>query len=523
MTAEDPADLGVVEAAAELSAGRITAEELTAACLDRITLRDVAFGAWLDVYEEHALASARRADARRRAGNADPLTGVPVGLKAVIGAAGLPLTADSAVLAGNVAGFDSTAWARLHRAGMVLLGHLHCGEFACGTWGSSPWHRNFSPGGSSSGSAIAVATRTVPATLGSDARGSIRMPAGFNGVTGLKPSFGLVSTSGCIPITFTYDVVGPLGRSAADCSMLLTALAGPDPADPATLVQPPGLTFPAQPGSGRHPLAGTRIGIPRFPQGLLTDGVEAVFARFEEELAGLGATLVPFDRPANPLEANGGAGAGWKTIFGAEALAIHAQFEGRDHLHRPEFSEVFNPMVETGGTAVEYVQGLIKRAELVATWKSVFDDLRLDAVVEPGSAGDIPKLYQATNVGNGPLDVTSHPLLCGMWSDANFPALSVPAGVSHVDGGPVGIQVVGLPWTDPILLQIGIDYQAATDYHLAEPPRLREAELEPYPPATVANQGDQPRYLPQRSPLGAVIFEERLSEPGTRSRPRIPK
>ena len=104
---------------------------------------------------------------------------------------------------------------------MVLLGHLHCGELACGTWGANPWNREFTPGGSSSGSAIAVAARTVPVTLGSDGRGSIRIPADVTGVTGSKPSFGLISTTGCIPITYSYDVLGPMGRNAADCAFVL--------------------------------------------------------------------------------------------------------------------------------------------------------------------------------------------------------------------------------------------------------------------------------------------------------------
>lgn len=504
-----PADLGVCEAAAALRSGTFTAEELTLACLERIAARDLYYSAWLNVYEDSAVAAARAADQRLASGDAGPLTGVPVGLKDVIGVAGRPLTADSAVLRGNVAQVDSTAWSRLQDAGMVLLGHLHCGEFACGTWGVNPWDNSFSPGGSSSGSGVAVAARTVPATLGSDGRGSIRIPAAFLNVTALKPSFGLVSVAGCIPITFTYDVLGPMARSAADCAELLDAVAGPDPRDRATIGQPDGLSFAVQPRPGPLPLSGARIGLPRFADGFLASGVAEVWARVEEELAGLGATPVAFDRPDNPLEENGGAGAGWQTLLGAEALAIHAQFVERRHLHRDEFKALFNPMVEQVGSALEYVQAQMKRAELVATWRGIFRELQLDAVIEPGSAAEVLKTDELpaseASADEHPLDIEAIPWLFGMWNDANFPVLSLPAGISPTDGGPVGMQLVGLPFTESTLLQIGVDYQAATDHHTAEPPALDDAARTPFAPPVVPNDGPQPAYVPVASPLDGLL------------------
>jgi aspartyl-tRNA(Asn)/glutamyl-tRNA(Gln) amidotransferase subunit A len=497
MSVVHPADLGVVEAAEELAAGRLTSEELTRSCLDRIASRDESFGAWRTVYHDEALDAAREADARRRAGDVGPLTGVPVGLKDVIGVAGRPLAGDSQLLAGNVATEDATVWIRLREAGMVLLGHLHCGEFAVGTWGSNPWNARFSPGGSSSGSAIAVATRTVPATLGSDGRGSIRIPADHNGVTGMKPSFGLVSTHGCIPISFTYDVVGPMARSARDCAALLTVLAGRDTADGATLVQPARLSLPSGPRSGPTPLSGTRIGVPRFADGQLAAGVATVFGRFQEELARLGATLVPYDRPENPLEADEGRG-GWKSVLGAEALAIHRQFHGREHLHREEFSVYYSQITDEVGTAVDYVLAQSRRGELVATWRRIFADLRLDLVVEPGGSGEIWKLDED-------LDLTDYPWFYSMWNDANFPVLSLPAGRSPTDGGPVGMQVVAEPFRDAAALQLGIDYQAATDYHTAEPPDLDGRP--PYEPPAVPDGGPQPAWIPPVSPFAAFVLD----------------
>ena len=484
-----PADLGVAESAAALRAGRVSAEELAAACLERIGERDHAFGAWRRVDPEAALAAARRADRRRAAGGDRPLLGVPVALKDVIGVAGRPLTAGSALLSGNVAREDATAWRRLRDAGMVLLGHVQCGELSCGTWGRNPWDPAFSPGGSSSGSAIAVATRTVAAAIGTDSRGSIRIPAGFNGVTGMKPSFGLVSTAGCIPIAYSYDTVGPLARSAEDCALLLEALAGPDGHDPATLAQPA--------GAMRHvagkPLARVRLGVPRDLDALLAPDVGAVFEAFRAELQSHGATLVSVDRPAGLPEAASA------TILAGEASAIHAQFAGREHLYRAEFGEHFDPLLEQVGSAVDYVRAQMARVELAAAWRAIFAAQRLDALIEPGVTGAIWRAGEA-------LDLHAHPWLFGAWNDANFPVLMLPAGRCASDGAPVGIQVVGLPFHDAAVLRIGVEYQASTAHHRAEPPDLdRAAEREPYPSPAVPDAGPQPPYVPPPHPFDAFL------------------
>jgi aspartyl-tRNA(Asn)/glutamyl-tRNA(Gln) amidotransferase subunit A len=387
---------------------------------------------------------------------------------------------------------------------MVLLGHLHCGEFACGTWGVNPWGDAFSPGGSSAGSGVALSARTVPATIGSDGRGSIRIPAAFQNLTALKPSFGLVSVAGCIPITFTFDVAGPMARSAADCALLLEALAGRDRRDRATIGQPEGLSYVVAPMKGAKPLRGTRIGCPRFAAGYLTEEIAAVWTRAQDELASLGASIVPFERPENPLEENGGKGAGWKTLLGAEALAIHAQFAERRHLHRDEFRQTFNPIAAEVGSAVEYVQAQIKRADLVATWRSIFAEHRLDAVLEPGTATPVLRTDHTDN--RAARRVTQEePWLYGTWSDANFPVVSLPAGLTADDAWPVGLQLVGLPFSDQALLQIAVDYQAATDYHSAMPSGLDDATRAPFVPPPTPSTGPQPPWMPIRSPIEAVL------------------
>lgn len=499
----DPADLGVCEASAALAAGAVSSEELTVACLERIASRDAHYSAWLRVYEEDAIASAREADVRRARGAHGPLTGIPVGLKDTIGVAGRPLTADSAVLEDNIAQVDATVWSRLDAAGMVLLGHLHCGEFACGTWGVNPWGPQFNPTGSSSGSGVALATRQVAATIGGDSRGSIRGPSAFMNLTSVKPSFGLVSCAGAIPITFSYDVLGPMARSAADCALLLTAIAGRDPLDRATIGTPEDLAYEVAPRAGRSPLADVRIGRPRFADGFLAAGVAEIWERVEGELVALGATLVPFDRPHNPLEDFGGTGAGWRTILGAEAAAIHEQFAERQHLYRDEIKTILNETMAVAGTALQYVRAQIKRAELVTTWHGIFEELRLDAVLEPASAAEAP-LLRPTHPDEQQRDLTMTPLLFGMWNDANFPVVSLPAGLSSTDGGPVGMQLVGLPFTERTLLAIAVDFQAATEYHAMIPPDLDVPGRPPFSRRRV-EAGPQPPFRTVPSPLEALL------------------
>ncbi|NED96504.1 amidase [Phytoactinopolyspora alkaliphila] len=472
-------DLGLVEASRSLAVGELSAVDLVEGCLDRIAERDPSYGAWLNVYADRALEQARGSDQRRTAGMAlSLLDGVPVGLKDVIGAAGYPLTGDSAVLAGNIATVDSGAWSALRRAGVILLGHLHCGEFACGAGQRNPWGPDFSAGGSSSGSGVALAIRTVPATLGTDTRGSIRNPCAQNGVTGVKPTYGLVDAAGIIPLSTSYDVVGPMARSAADCSALMSVLAT-RPVQPAQ----DDLTWPDGPRPGKRPLSGTRIGVPQFAAGVLAPGVAAVLERFTGELRDLGAQIVPLQRPDNPLEENGGRAGGYKTIIGAEAAALHNGLADRWGLFREEFRKIFPPLLDTDGTAAQYVDAQRKRTILATRWRTIFDELELDAIAEPCMTGEILR------VGYSARDPNLPPRLFGMWSDTNFPVVSLPGGLSHVDSGPVGLQLIGVPFTEPLLLQIAIDYQARTAHHLAEPPGLAILP-EPLTPAKATDPVD---------------------------------
>lgn len=497
MAAAHPADMGLLEAAAALNAGEISSRELTAACLERVAQRDRRFGAFIRVYERQAAEAARRADELRASGSARPLTGLPIALKDVIAAAGLPLTADSAVLEGNVAADDATAWARLRSEGMVLIGHLHCGEFASGVWGINPWGPTFSPGGSSSGSGIALAARMVPATLGTDTRGSIRMPAAFMGVSAVKPTFGLVSTAGVIPFSYTSDATGPMARSAADCAALLHIMAGRDPADRATLSQPAGpASYPTRPRTGQRPLAGIRIGTPRFGADPPSPGVAEVYARFQDDLAGLGAELVSFPWPGSPLEGSGRNIGDWTHILGAEIQVIHEQFADRSHLYRDEFLGLLAPL-RTAGTAMDYVRAQLARAQLVDTWTRLFAEHELSAVAHPACQDELFRTDVELTYEKLPR------LMLGVWNDTGFPVVSVPAGLSPADESPVGMQLAGLPHTEAVLLQVAIDLQAVTDYHRQSPADLDHGP--DYEPPARHAASPQPPYVPGLSALNAVV------------------
>jgi aspartyl-tRNA(Asn)/glutamyl-tRNA(Gln) amidotransferase subunit A len=498
MTARHPADLELLEAAAALRTGELSSRELTAACLERIAQRDRRFDAFIRVYESQATEAAHKADELRASGKAGPLTGVPIALKDVIGSAGLPLTADSALLEGNVAAADATAWARLRAAGMVLLGHLHCGEFANGIWGVNPWGPLLSPGGSSSGSGIALAAGMVPATLGTDTRGSIRMPAAFMNISAVKPTFGLVSNAGVIPFSYTADVTGPMARSAADCAALLQLMAGRDPADRATLSQPaPIPAYPTEPRTGQRPLTGIRIGIPNFPEDEPSAGVAEVYARFTDELARLGAYLVQFDWPENPLERKGRNIGDWAHILGAEMQVIHEQFADRRELYREEFLGLIAPL-RTDGTAIDYVRAQVARAQLIDTWNALFAEHDLTAVAHPACQDEVFRTDVEITYEELPR------LMLGVWNDTGFPVVSAPAGLSAQDQSPVGMQLAGLPYTEAQLLQIAIALQAATDYHRQQPPGLDQGP-DFQPPARHETGRPQPPYLAGPSALNAVI------------------
>ena len=486
---DDPADLGVTEAAALLRGGLLSSAELTAACQARIAARNGsvsfdgapdAINAWVRLYPGvagplAAAADARLAAARRGGATAPALTGIPVGLKDLYAVSGLELTASSQILAGNVATGDSAVWRRLASSGMVLLGHTQTDEFAflavtpqCG----NPWQLGRITGGSSGGSAAALAARMLPAATGSDTLGSLRIPAAFCGTSSIKPTFGLVSAAGVIPLAWALDHCGPMARSVADCSLLLTAMAGRDPEDAATDIgyTPPAAGYPLTPRAGARPLQGVRVGIPRSLGGTPDAGPAQVYERTQQELASLGAELVAIDEPASPFTSSTA-----PLDFYTDAADYHQPwFPSRADEYRPPAAQMLTLIRGLDLSALAYLDMHRQRAVYQADYRAFLADQRLDAVALPVSLADPPlRSAQANPSILSPVtNAENSALLTYAYSYLGFPVVTVPGGASAASGLPVGIQLVGAPFTEPDVIQIGIDLQQHYPHFTEQPPGL---------------------------------------------------
>jgi aspartyl-tRNA(Asn)/glutamyl-tRNA(Gln) amidotransferase subunit A len=478
----NPADLGVLEAASLLQAGLLSSRELTAACQARIANRNgpVSFAgspttinAWIRLYPQlagalAATADARLAGARRQKRAAPALCGIPLGLKDLYAVKGLPVTASSKVLAGNVAAGDSEAWARLAAAGMILLGHTHTDEFAflavtpqCG----NPWDTSLITGGSSGGSAAALAARMVTGAMGSDTLGSLRIPAAFCGVSSIKPTFGLVSSSGVIPLAWALDHCGPMARSIADCSLMLSALAGEDAADPSTdIADKPPARYPTLPRAGTRPLAGIRIGVPTN-LGAPDAGPGEILSRTHDELRALGAVLVELQVPGDPFGTLG------PIQFYVDALSYHRHwYPSRSGSYKPPAAQMLDLIQAQNLSALEYLSLHRQRAAFQATWKATFADNRLDAVAMLVSLGDPPSRSDP-EVQSPVTNPENSKLMTFIFSYLGFPAVTIPGGASSATRLPVGIQLGGPPFSEARLIQLAIDLQSHFP-HYEEAPTL---------------------------------------------------
>jgi aspartyl-tRNA(Asn)/glutamyl-tRNA(Gln) amidotransferase subunit A len=485
--------LGVAGLGRALAARETSSVEVTQALLARA--KADTHGAFLVVDEEAALASAKAADAARASGTAHPLLGIPLAHKDIFVTQGSPTTAGSKMLEGYRSPFDATVVARLKAAGAVSLGKLNCDEFAMGSANENsaygpvrnPWDASRVPGGSSGGSAAAVAAQLVPAATGTDTGGSIRQPASFTGVTGIKPTYGVCSRFGMIAFASSLDQAGPLARSAEDCALLLSAMSGFDAHD-ATSVQRPPQDFHAQMLQARggataaQPLKGLRIGLPRefFPAALAPDvggRVRAALAEMEK----LGATLVDVSLPRTELSIPV-----YYIIAPAEASSNLSRFDGVRYGHRAAHygdlmdmykksrSEAFGPEVKRRimiGTYVlshgyydaYYLQAQKLRRMIADDFQACFKQCDLIAgPVAPtvawklGEQGDDPvKAYLA--------DIFTLP-----GSLAGLPGMSVPAGLGE-GGMPVGLQLLGNYFAEGTLLHAAHALQKATDFHLQRP------------------------------------------------------
>jgi aspartyl-tRNA(Asn)/glutamyl-tRNA(Gln) amidotransferase subunit A len=470
----DPADLGVLAAARELRARRLSAVELAEAVLARIEARNGgppsfdgapdAVNAWARLYPDEARAMARAADERlaREGQDAPLLCGIPIGVKDLYAVAGLPVTASSRMLEDNVATEDSVVWARLRAAGMVLVGHTHTHEFAYGATTDqvgNPWAVERSAGGSSGGSAAALAARMVPAATGTDTAGSVRIPAAMAGVSAIKPTHGRVPIGGIVPLAATLDHPGPMARSVADCAALLLAMAAGG-AEVSPLMPPPAALgpMPLAPSAGPRPLAGLTIAVLPGPPRVdldpdVADGVEEAARACER----LGARVRCAERPVEASLRD------WALIASVDFRSFHEQFADRAERYRP-FLRPVAAAAGRAGPAAEYVRAQDRRAAFTATWERWLADEGVDVLLE----ATIPAPAPPRTVGYAaePLGPDPHVLLTFAWNLTGFPVVALPAGLGARSGLPVGVSLVGRRGAEAAVVQAAIDLQE----HALAPP-----------------------------------------------------
>ncbi|MGN6828751.1 Asp-tRNA(Asn)/Glu-tRNA(Gln) amidotransferase subunit GatA [Paucibacter sp. M5-1] len=486
--------LGVAELGRALADKTVSSLEITQHLLARVTSAE-ALGAFLHVDAEGALASARSADARRAAGGAGPLLGVPLAHKDIFVTRDMPTTAGSKMLVGYRSPFDATVVAKLNAAGTVSLGKLNCDEFAMGSANensafkpvANPWDASRVPGGSSGGSAAAVAARLVPATTGTDTGGSIRQPASFTGITGIKPTYGVCSRYGMIAFASSLDQAGPMARSAEDCALLLSAMSGFDERDATSIEQPP-QDFHAQMLAARdgataaQPLKGLRIGLPRefFPAALSGDVERAVRAGLAE-LEKLGATLVDVSLPRTEL-----AIPVYYIIAPAEASSNLSRFDGVKFGHRAAKYDDLLDMYKK--TRAEGFGAEVKRRIMIGSYvlsHGYYDAYYLQAQkLRRMIADDFQRCFTQCDLIAGPVAPTvawkhgegaDDPVKAYLadiftlpGSLAGLPGMSVPVGLGE-GGMPVGLQLLGNYFKEGQLLHAANALQQATDWHQQAP------------------------------------------------------
>jgi aspartyl-tRNA(Asn)/glutamyl-tRNA(Gln) amidotransferase subunit A len=457
--------MSLAQLATRLRAGELSPREATQSYLDRIEKLNPTVNAYLQVEGEQALAAA---DALERVPAAErgPLWGVPLGIKDVVDVGGMRTTAASEILRHNEVAEDSTAVARLRAAGAVILGKINTHEFALGAWTTSPhfgparnpWDTDRICGGSSGGSGCAMAADLAAGTLGTDTAGSIRIPACFGGVTGIRPSTGRVPNTGSVPVSATFDTIGPIARTVEDCAIMLREIAGVDPRDPSTFDLP----VPDYVAGLAGGIKGLRVGVmaARFESGI-DPAVAATVREAVAELEALGA-IVEQVRPAFTETA----GVVHQLVMLPEAAQNHQQWL-RDcpELYGADVRARLLAGVFLPGPA--YVTGQKARRVAFDEARELFR--RFDVIVQPQMPVVPPKIGQDL-VDLGSEQKTYRLALLPFnspWSLIGLPAMSVPAG--FVGGLPVGMTIVGPRFGEETVFRAGHAFQQVTDWHERRP------------------------------------------------------
>ena len=460
----------MVELSRMIATKEVSPLEVVRAYLERVTALDGTLKSFITVCGDAALEAARTAEAELQAGRAvGPLHGVPYAPKDLYNTKGVRTTGGSKILADFVPLDDATVVGRLRAAGAIVLGKLNMHEFAYGPEGlnahygdaRNPWDRGAHriAGGSSSGSAVAVAAALCPGALGSDTGGSIRIPAALCGISGIKPTYGRVSRAGVLPLAWSMDHVGPMARTAADCALMLGVMAGYDPADPTTSVLPVPDYMAALTGD----VKGLRVGLLRahFTDVAVAEVRDAVLAAAKTlERAGAVVDEVNLEHVASVSAAS-------VAIVATEALAYHADWlRTRASDYQPDVRERLRMGAFVSG--VHYVRAQqvrqLVRAEVDAALA------RRDVLLAPATPIPAPVLGdKETVLGDGKSDVRSALIrLTRPFNFSGHPACSVPCGFT-TDGLPVGMQIVGRPFDEATLLRAADAYQRSTEWHTRRP------------------------------------------------------
>jgi len=478
-------DLSVAELARQIRSKEVSATEVARHFLARSQADS--HGAYLAIDEDVTFAQARAADERIASGDAAPLLGVPIAHKDIFVTRDFPSTAASKMLAGYRSPFDATIVSRLAQAGCVTLGKLNCDEFAMGSSNensafkpvANPWDPSRIPGGSSGGSAVAVAARLAAAATATDTGGSIRQPASFCGVTGIKPTYGRASRHGMIAFASSLDQAGVMARSANDCALLLSAMCGPDPDRDSTSLDEPAEDYARALGA---PLEGLRIGVPQefFGQGL-ADDVRAAIETALQQYEKLGARRVPITLPRTELSIPV-----YYIIAPAEASSNLARFDGVKFGHRARQYADLADMYRK--TRAEGFGDEVKRRIMIGTYvlsHGYYDAYYLQAQkIRRMIADDFQRAFRQCDVIAGPAAPTVAWKIGAKADDpvanyladiftlpgslAGLPGMSLPCGFGQ-GGLPVGLQLIGNYYQEGLLLNAAHRFQQATDFHQRRP------------------------------------------------------
>ena len=481
-----------------IAAGELTAEAAARACLERIEAVEGKLHAFVSVDAEGALRRAREVDAALARGEKPgPLCGIPIAIKDNLCTAGTRTTCSSRMLAGYVPPYNATVVEQVLAAGAVPIGKTNLDEFAMGSstensaFGATrnPWDLDRVPGGSSGGSAAAVAAGEAAMALGSDTGGSIRQPASFCGVVGLKPTYGRVSRYGLIAFASSLDQVGPITRDVADAALLLGVIAPHDPRDSTSAPEP----VPDYVGQLEADVRGRRIGLPRefFIEGMDRE-VEAAVRRAVEVLAGQGAEITEVSLPHSRIDVKDGslsayAVAVYYVIATAEASSNLARYDGAHYGHRTadqvDMVEMFSRSRAEGfGAEVKrrillgtyalssgyYDAYYLKASKVRSLIKRDFDEAfrTVDTIACPTSP---TAAFRVGERANDPLQMYMGDVFTISCNLAGIPGIAVPCGFTG-GGLPIGLQLLGKPFDELRLLQVARAYERATDHHLRRPP-----------------------------------------------------